>query len=233
MNVTLDVFSALIDSRAGASPVFGLIARRAGWRLDGELLYTEWDRANKGMHLQCRDWQPFSVLARRALAEVMAQHELTGDVDAAMAQLWSSIGDWPLWPDSERGLRDLAASHRVGLLSNVDNALLDRTRARRLPLSEDLVITSESVRAYKPRPAIYAAARAIGGANYVHVASSARDVRGALEAGIPVVRLARPGHVVDAAGPQPTVEAADMAELVAHLQDYRGPEPSEEPTSAC
>jgi 2-haloacid dehalogenase len=38
-------------------------------------------------------------------------------------------------------------------------------------------------------------------------------VRGALEAGIPVVRLRRPGHDVDPAGPRPEHEVGGIDEL--------------------
>ena len=53
------------------------------------------------------------------------------------------------------------------------------------------------------------------------MATSARDVRGALEAGIDVVRLRRPGHRIDPDGPAPALEAGDLAEL-RHLLDHRG-----------
>jgi 2-haloacid dehalogenase len=49
------------------------------------------------------------------------------------------------------------------------------------------------------------------------VPTSARDVRGALEAGIEVIRLRRPGHAVDPSGPQPDREAADLRELAGML----------------
>jgi 2-haloacid dehalogenase len=51
----------------------------------------------------------------------------------------------------------------------------------------------------------------------VHVATSGRDVRGALEAGIDVIRLRRPGHRLDPDGPQPSREAADLHELASLL----------------
>ncbi len=51
----------------------------------------------------------------------------------------------------------------------------------------------------------------------VHVATSARDVRGALEAGIPVVRLRRPGHELDPDGPRPAYEVESVDELRAVL----------------
>jgi len=219
MNVTLDIFSALINSRAGASRVFHRIAVREHWPFAGEALYEEWDRQHKRLQLECRRWEPFTTLGRRALTHVLNEHQLTGDVDAAMAAVWASLRDWPLWPDVDRGVHDLARWHRVGLLSNVDDALLARTRLRALPLVQDLTITSQRVRLYKPDPAIYHAARAIAGPSFVHVAASARDVRGALEAGIPSVRVVRPGHEVDPAGPRPSREISDLGELVEYLAD--------------
>jgi 2-haloacid dehalogenase len=45
------------------------------------------------------------------------------------------------------------------------------------------------------------------------VATSARDVRGALEAGIDVIHLRRPGHAMDPTGPVPERTAGDLAEV--------------------
>ncbi len=130
-----------------------------------------------------------------------------------MTELWASLADWPLWPDVARGMAHLARAHRVGLPSNVDDALLARTRVASLPFVPDLVITSERVRQYKPNPSLYHAARTIAGRSFVHVAASARDVRGALEAGVDTIRLIRPGHDIDPAGPRPTRQVTGLGEL--------------------
>jgi FMN phosphatase YigB (HAD superfamily) len=45
------------------------------------------------------------------------------------------------------------------------------------------------------------------------VATSARDVRGAVEAGIDVIRLRRPGHEPDPAAPAPARDVPDLAAL--------------------
>jgi len=153
VNVTLDVFSALIDSRTGGSQVFDQIAGRQRWALSGQALYRSWDREHKRLQRECARWEPFTALGRRALAQVLDEHRLRGDVDAAMSELWASLGDWPLWPDVARGVPHLARAHRVGLLSNIDDALLARTRLASLPFAPDLVITSQRVRQYKPNPA--------------------------------------------------------------------------------
>jgi 2-haloacid dehalogenase len=211
--VTCDLFSALIDSRSGGSAALGSIARARGWDVAGDELYDRWDAANKASQRDLTEWVPFAEHSRRALAASYAALHLDGDADTDAAVLLASVGDWPLWPDAEAGLAALAEHHRVGVLSNVDDALFARTRVAPLVdrLSDrDAVLTSERLRAYKPGREIYRRALEVAGGALVHVATSGRDVRGAGEAGIDVVGLRRPGHRWDAAGPQPRRVAADL-----------------------
>ena len=86
------------------------------------------------------------------------------------------------------------------------------TPPRRLCVDQDVALTSERLGVYKPHAAIYR--RAVDELGpLVHVATSARDVRGAFEAGIPTVRLQRPGHELDAHSPRPTHEVTSTIEL--------------------
>jgi 2-haloalkanoic acid dehalogenase type II len=210
--ITFDLFSALIDSRTGASRVLTGIAAEHGWRLDGERLYDEWDRRNKASQRDEPEWMPFAEHCTRSLAATYDDLGLTGRPAADAAVLLGSVSGWPLWPDVAEGLPALARRHRVGILSNVDDDVFARTQVAAL-VHDDAVLTSERLRAYKPHPEIYRRARDRAGGQLLHVATSARDVRGALEAGIDVVRLRRPGHHLDPDGPAPTREAADLAEL--------------------
>lgn len=157
-----------------------------------------------------------------ALASTYAARSLPREhAGADLARLHGSAGDWPLWPDVADGVVAVAALPQVrgvGLLSNVDDALARRTRAAAL-VDDDLLLTSQRLRAFKPDPRIYAAAAAaVAPASLVHVAASARDVRGALEAGLTTVRLARPGHALDPAGPRPDHEVTDAAHLPAVIE---------------
>ncbi|MDN7120958.1 haloacid dehalogenase [Nocardioides sp. ChNu-153] len=217
MIVTLDLFSALTDSRRGGSPVLAGLARERGWPETGEQLYDAWDGHNKALQRTAQAPTTFHDLSREALARAWADlgHGPGdgADVDADLALLEGSVADWPLWPDVAAGVAALARAHRVGILSNVDDALARRTRAHAL-VDPDLVLTSQRLGAYKPSLELYAAAAAaLAPERLVHVAASGRDVRGALEAGLATVRLVRPGHVVDAAGPRPPVEVTDAAAL--------------------
>jgi 2-haloacid dehalogenase len=214
--VTFDLFSALIDSRLGASAVLDGLARARRWPVDGGRLCDEWDRRNKASQRDEPEWIPFAEHCRRSLAAAYADLGLPGDADDDVAVLMRSVADWPLWPDVAEELPAIAGRHRIGILSNVDDAVFARTQAARF-VADDAVLTSERLRAYKPGRDIYLRARGRAGGALVHVATSARDVRGALEAGIDVVRLRRPGHTLDPDGPQPDREVGGLRELALSL----------------
>jgi len=215
--VTFDLFSALTDSRRGAATAFAEISAERGWSVPGEELYDAWDRHNKEQQRLAATGAAtsFRELSLTALRLAYDRLGLRGHPEADLDLLWRSVARWPLWGDVEDGIAAVAAGASVGILSNVDDELVVRTRAYRL-VDPRWVLTSERLGAFKPAPAIYLRAlRAAPG--LVHVAASARDVRGALEAGIPTIRLARPGHRVDPEGPAPTLEVADARELPAAL----------------
>ena len=211
MIITFDLFSALTDSARGGGATFAALARDRGWSVTGCELYTEWDRRNKEAQRRAgtTPWRSFRELSRDALAATYTALGLTADAGADTDRVLGSVGDWPLWPDVTRGLAARAPHARLGIPSNVDDDVATATRA--YPLVEaELVLTSQKLGAYKPDPAIYLRAREVLDDDVVHCASSARDVRGALEAGIPTVRLVRPGHQLDPEGPVPAVTITEV-----------------------
>jgi 2-haloalkanoic acid dehalogenase type II len=213
--VTFDLFSALLDSRSGGAAALDELSRSRGWSVRGGELYDAWDGRNKAAQRDAARWVPWREPATTALAATYADLGLAGDAAADVESLVASLPSWPLWPDVAAGLPRLAESYRIGLLSNVDDDLFTRTAAAPL-VDPAAALTSQQLGAYKPHPAIYRRARERFPA-LVHVATSARDVRGALEAGLPVVRLRRPGHELDPAGPRPTYEAGSVDELARAL----------------
>lgn len=214
--VTFDLFSALLDSRSGAGSVLDRLAVERGWKVGGHEVYDAWDRRHKGAQRACTEWVPYAVLARTALEETYDDLRLDGDAEGDLGLVLDSLPRWPLWPDVAPVLPGLAQRYRLGLLSNVDDSLFRRTAASSF-IGPGLAMTSERLRAYKPSPVIYRRAQAELG-RMVHVASSARDVRGSLEAGIAVVRLRRPGHQLDPAGPRPRSEVGGLVELEAAIR---------------
>lgn len=218
MIVTFDLFSALTDARRGGSAALEAIVAGRGRAVPGDRLYDDWDRRNKQAQAAVATGPPtsFRDLSRRALAATWDGFGVDGDPVADADRLLSGIGDWPLWPDVADGLPAVAAAADVGILSNVDDDLVVTTRAYRL-VDPAWVLTSQRLGAYKPDPRIYHRALQRAG-DLVHVASSARDVRGALEAGVRTIRLVRPGHHTDPDGPAPDVEIDDVRDVPAALR---------------
>lgn len=220
--VTFDLFSALVDSRTGAAAWFDALGARRGWSAAGTEVYDEWDRRNKAAQRAVTEWVPFVDLSAEALAGAYGALGLSGDAGADVEAVYAAVGDWPLWPDVAESLPRLSEDHRIGLLSNVDDVVFARTRAAAY-VDPELAMTSQRLGYYKPDPRIYLSAEVAVGP-IVHVATSARDVRGALEAGIAVVRLRRPGHQLDPEGPAPVYEVPrllDLPEQVARARAAR------------
>lgn len=207
--VTCDLFSALLDSRSGATAA--LAALDDAWPVAPSEVVDRWDAANKALQRDCTAWVPFAELSRRALSATYADLGVGRSADDDVRTLLGSVGQWPLWPDVEQALARLREVARVGVLSNVDDDLYAATRAAPL-LDPSLAMTSQRLQAYKPSAQLYRAARAELGP-FVHVASSARDVRGSLEAGTSAVRLVRPGHRLDPDGPAPEHVISSLTEL--------------------
>lgn len=220
--MTFDLFSALIDSRTGAGQALDRLAQQRGWRVGGHEVYDVWDRRHKTAQRACAEWVPYDVLARTALGDAYGELELEGDAGSDLDQLLDGLPDWPLWNDVETVLPALAQHYRIGLLSNVDDRHFRRTAAAAY-VDPDLAMTSERLQAYKPSPVIYHRAQSALG-RMVHVATSARDVRGSLEAGIPVIRLRRRGHELDPAGPRPASEVDGLADVEAAIRQRLGQE---------
>ena len=225
--VTFDLFSALLDSRRGGAAAFAGIARARGWAVDGETMYDRWDALNKAAQRDCEAWVPFPELARGALEAAYAELGVDGSGAEDTDNLIDSMRDWPLWHDVAEHLPRWAddggvAGYRIGLLSNVDDDIFRSTRAARV-VDPAAAMTSQRLGVYKPDRSIYTRARDRLGPGMVHVATSARDVRGALEAGCTMIRLRRPGHPLDPGGPVPPYELDDVRDLPELLTEIAVP----------
>jgi 2-haloalkanoic acid dehalogenase type II len=209
--ITFDLFSALLDSRSGGSAALDRLGGERGWAVAGSAVYDVWDRLNKAAQKKCTAWVPYPRLAERALEQTYDRLGLAGDPAPDVAALLASVPAWSPWPDVPAALSALAQRLPVGILSNVDDAIFEQTQVAEM-VRRDLVFTSERLGVYKPDPRIYEGARDAC-ESLVHVATSARDVRGALEAGIRAVRLRRPGHHLDPDGPTPPWQVDSVDEL--------------------
>jgi 2-haloalkanoic acid dehalogenase type II len=167
--ITFDCYGTLIDWEEGMRRAFLAAAVRDGVTVDPEALLRAYTREEP---LVEEEYRPY----RQVLAEAAAR--------AAQAVGWAleperagflaeSLPSWTPFADTNAALERLvAAGHRLGILSNIDDDLLAATRGH-FTVEFDLIITAQQVRSYKPgSPHFVVARERIGDDRWLHAAQS-------------------------------------------------------------
>jgi 2-haloacid dehalogenase/putative hydrolase of the HAD superfamily len=188
--VTFDCYGTLIDWEDGIVSAFTREAAADDVALDGSRIVAEYHDVEP--EVESSNYRPYrEVLIATA---VRVARRLGWALSEERARfLPDSLVDWMPFPDTNPALVELAeAGYRLGILSNVDDELLDQTR-RHFPVSFDLIVTAQQVRSYKPAHEHFLEARRrIGGGRWLHAAQSFfHDVVPAVALGIPVAWINR------------------------------------------
>ena len=213
--VTFDLFSALIDSRTGASRG----ARRrsppaAAGRSTATALRRVGSPATRPRSATNRSGSRSPSTARRALAGRLRRRSAWSATPTADAAVLLGLGR-RLAAVAGRRRRTCPRSarrHRVGVLSNVDDDVFARTAVAPL-VADDDVLTSERLRAYKPRPGASTGGRGSGpAATWCTWPPRRATSAGRSRPGIDVVRLRRPGHAARPGRPRPATRRRTCAQ---------------------
>lgn len=219
--LTFDCYGTLVDWERGIVDALGPVLAAHGAELpDREILerYARFEPA-----IQADGYRPY----RQVLVEVVrafgARYGFEPDADEGRV-LVDTIGSWPPFPDTVDALRRLRTRYRLGVISNVDEALFART-AERLGVEFDLVVTAERARAYKPDPRPFEmaiAALETDPGRVLHVAQSRfHDIGPARRLGLPCVWVnRRAGREAGGATPDPGPRATARPD--AEVPDLRG-----------
>ena len=188
--VTFDCYGTLIDWEDGIVSAFTREAAADGVSLDRSRIIGAYHQVEPTVEAE-RYESYRDVLARtaRRVADRLGW-ELSEERSRFLPE---SLPDWSPFPDTNPALVDLAAAgYRLGILSNVDDDLLERTRTH-FPVDFEIIVTAAQVRSYKPAPGHFLQARRrIGAARWLHAAQSwFHDVVPAHELGIPVAWVNR------------------------------------------
>lgn len=219
--LTFDCYGTLVDWETGIWTAFRRAAAEDGVTLRRNAVVAAYHAVEP--MVEEGPFRPY----RRVLIETARRvaAECGWSISASRAEfLPRSLPDWPLFPDTNSALERLAARYRLGILSNVDEDLLDGTE-RSLSVSIDFRVTADRVESYKPDLAHFEAARPfVGDPNaWLHVAQSLfHDVAPASCMGIPVVWINRKGEKRMADSPSPDRELPDLAALADWLDRVRG-----------
>jgi 2-haloacid dehalogenase len=212
--LTLDCYGTLIDWEAGAvGALRPLLARHGAAPSDDEVVAAFQDLDEE---LCAPPFRPYrAVLA--GVVEGLGRRFGFPVGPSERDLLAASLPSWEPFPDTVAALRALKRRHRLAVVSNVDDDLFAAT-ARRLGVAFDHVVTSEQVRSYKPRPAIFEEAiRRLGVAPgaVAHVAEGASEIPTARRLGCATVWVRRRGRSARHVAEAPDLEVPDLASLAA------------------
>jgi 2-haloacid dehalogenase len=195
--VLFDLLTGLLDS-------WTLWNRVAG----GEAAGRRWRAAYLELTYGCGAYRPYETL----VAEAARASGLPESTAAMLQQEWQRLEPWN---DAPGVVRALAATHRLGIVTNCSE-LLGRAAAARVGVRWDVIVTSERAGYYKPDPAPYRLALAelhMAAGEVLFVAGSGFDLIGTSRVGLDTYWHNRAGLDRPSAAPPPLREARSLAEL--------------------
>ncbi len=203
--MSFDVFGTLIDVRAGSYAAFQSILDACGaTHVDVKEFWEHWERRNIRHY-----WEPYTgyrEICRRSIA---------GD-PASIQRYFDAFAGFPLYPDVERVLGNLAKRFRLAIVSNIDDDLLAMTK---LPDLFGLVCTAERARGYKPDGTLFRHLIANAGVGLGEILHSGQsqftDMVGAKPLGLTVVWVNRRGISLSPDVPKPDWTVGDLDALAA------------------
>ncbi len=215
--ITFDCYGTLIDWEGGISKAIGEAASKAGVDLQqGEIMkaYLQVEPT-----IQAAEYRSYRAILGEAAAKTAAVLGWTLHQDNA-GFLADSLPSWEPFADTNSALEQLAdMGYRLGILSNIDDDLLDGT-LEHITVDFDMFVTAQMVRSYKPAHAHFSRAREqLADASWLHAAQSYfHDVRPAYDLNIPVVWVNRNGDA-PTSDARPTGEVETLAGLVGWLKN--------------
>ena len=148
-HITFDCYGTLIDWETGILAALRRVLSGHGVDpsdVDLLRLYTRFEA-----ELEAGLYRPYREILSEVSMRVASEFDVTLSEDERMA-LPESVGDWPPFSDTVGALERLGRTHRLVIVSNIDDRLFEMTR-KRLGVEFADVVTAEQVRSYKPNPA--------------------------------------------------------------------------------
>ena len=238
--VAFDCYGTLVDfGDRGFQRTYDEVCRLQGLPCDGATLWDKWMEIWRRRVQQPGGGEsppngPMMVVEERPLtgpvpvfhpyreewpahfAQAFDELGLKGDPAAAYDHVRRRLTEAVAFPETRAVVEGLRPQYRLALLSNADDDFLLPCLARNR-LDFETVVSSESVRAYKPHEAIFhrlAAELGLEPHEVMYVGDSHfADVLGARHAGLRVAWLNREGRELPEGVPAPDFEVRSLSEL--------------------
>ncbi len=221
--VTFDCYGTLIDWESGISSIVMPWIQPTRPDVSAEQVLACFAQV-QAKHQHERPTLSYPEVLRRAYEDIETTFGIDRDPSHAVT-FAQSVGEWPPFPDTLPSLQYLHRFYALGILSNVDKASLECTKAR-LGVSFAVTVTAEDVGSYKPCPAHFEEAirrfnpLGIGVQRILHVAQSKHhDIAPANRIGLTAIWVNRrhgkqgTGAAISADA-EPALTVLSLAELI-------------------
>lgn len=156
--LVFDVFGTVVDWRSSVIKHSQNFGKANGVTADWAAFADGWRGKYQPFMQKVRSgempWTKLDVLHRMALDKLLAEFNITGVSEAAIAELNLAWHRLDPWPDSPPGLGRLKAKFILATMSNGNIALMTNM-AKYAGLPWDCILGAEVARAYKPDPKTY------------------------------------------------------------------------------
>lgn len=201
--IVFDAYGTLFDPGALAEPLESRFPGRGvelarAWRAT-QLRHT-WLRTLMGAFVD------FDAITRDAIEQVLQEAGLPADVRLT-DDLLARYRELPPYPDVRPALAAVEPDRRVAILTNGARSTVEATvRAAGLADRIPVVLSADTVRVYKPAPAVYRMASdhfGVEPGEVLFVSGNAWDCAGAATFGLQAIRIRRRDEVAERVGAAP------------------------------
>ncbi|MEK7477043.1 MAG: HAD-IA family hydrolase [Candidatus Coatesbacteria bacterium] len=223
--VIFDAFGTLIDTKDGSVRATQAIFSRYLPSFDAAAVYARWKTIHRGLIRSPGPFRNEAEIFIAGLGTLFTEMGIPGDPVRDIRPMLESLMTRTPYEDAARAIEKLRTVARVCVASNSDDAPL-LANLHRIPVTFDVVLSSEKLRAYKPSGRFFEGVLAEIGLSpreVVYVGDSQEeDVVGAQNAQIPVVWLNRTSHTPLPGIPSPQFTAQNLDECSECLLSRQG-----------
>lgn len=144
--ITFDCYGTLVDWEAGITGFLNEILREKGATANiPEVVRV---REDIDFEMVQSTYKPYNEILRLSLKETLHRFQVAYK-DQDGDRFVQSVPTWPIFKETNMALERLARKHRLGIISNIDRDIIEKTKAN-FGVEFAITVTAEEARSYKP-----------------------------------------------------------------------------------
>ncbi len=142
--LTFDCYGTLTDWETGIINTLMPVLISRGINASVEDVLQQY--AGLEAELEEQDYLPYRDILKIVCDSIFAHYGIESPAANILAD---SVGNWMLFDDTNESMKVLKHKFKLGLISNIDKCLLEKT-LRQFNFEFDFIVTAEDVKSYKP-----------------------------------------------------------------------------------